>query len=76
MATQAIHDLVDILDVVAVERPEFQRAPTLDVTDFEDAVQAAAALRLGADYLVTRNERDFKGAPVPTAKPSTLLSLL
>jgi hypothetical protein len=39
-------------------------------------VQATAALRIGADYLVTRNKRDFRESPVPTADPATILALL
>ncbi len=28
--------------------------------DFEDCIQAKCALAIGADYTVTRNEKDFK----------------
>jgi hypothetical protein len=44
--------------------------------DFEDAVQAAAALRIDAQYLVTRNEPDFRGTSMSTATPATVLSIL
>jgi predicted nucleic acid-binding protein len=75
-ATTAMHDLLRILDVVPVERQDFYRALSLPVNDFEDAVQAASAIRIDAEYLVTRNEPDFKGANIATATPSTILSLL
>lgn len=48
----------------------------LRVHAHKDAVQAAAAFRIDAEYLVTRNEPDFKGASIATASPSTILSLL
>ncbi len=32
--------------------------------DFEDAVQAAAAKRIHADYIITRNVKDFKKSEV------------
>jgi len=31
--------------------------------DFEDALQVAAAMACGAQFIVTRNERDFKASP-------------
>jgi predicted nucleic acid-binding protein len=49
---------------------------TVPRREIEDAVQAASALKIGADYLVTRNEKDFRSAPVPTAAPATVLALL
>ena len=75
-ATRAMHDLLRLVDVVPVEKQDFYRALALPVNDFEDAVQAAAALRIDAEYLVTRNEPDFKGASIATAGPSSILSLL
>lgn len=75
-ATGAMHDLLRILEVVPLEKEDFYRALSLPMNDFEDAVQATAALRIDAGYLVTRNEPDFKGASVPTATPATILSLL
>lgn len=75
-ATRAMHDLLRLLDVVPVEKQDFYRALSLPLNDFEDAVQAAAAFRIDAEYLVTRNEPDFKGASITTATPSTILSLL
>jgi len=75
-ATTAMHDLLRLVEVVAVEQQDFYRALSLPLNDFEDAVQAAAAFRIDADYLVTRNEPDFRGASVATARPSVILSLL
>lgn len=75
-ATGAMHDLLRLLDVVPVAKQEFYRALALPLEDFEDAVQAAATFRIDAEYLVTRNEQDFKGSSIRTATPSTILSLL
>lgn len=75
-ATTAVADLLQVLDVVALGAGEFQRALAIGLADFEDSVQAAACLTAGADYLVTRNARDFKGAPVTTRSPGEILALL
>jgi predicted nucleic acid-binding protein len=76
LAAAAVGDLLRILDVAPVTRMELQEALTYSVPDFEDAVQAAAARAIGVDYLVTRNEKDFRDAPVPVADPATVLALL
>ena len=75
-AVTAVGDLLQLLDVVALDRADFQRALALGMDDYEDAVQAAACLRIGADALVTRNPRDFKRAPVGTRSAGEILALL
>ena len=37
---------------------------------------AAAAAKIGADYVATRNAKDFKRSPVKARSPSELLALL
>lgn len=51
-----------------------QRALDWPMADFEDALQAAAALACGAAYVVTRNGRDFIGSPVPAITPEEFLA--
>jgi predicted nucleic acid-binding protein len=75
-ATTAVSDLLDILDVVALDGADLRRALALGLKDYEDAVQAAACLKIGARFLVTRNERDFKGAPVAPRSAGEVLALL
>jgi predicted nucleic acid-binding protein len=75
-ATLAITDLLRFVEVVAVEKADFLQAIALGLRDFEDAVQAACALKVGADYVVTRNEKDFQGLPVPARNPGSILALL
>lgn len=75
-ANMAVADLLAVLTVVETGAAEFHRALAMGLGDFEDAVQAAACLSAGADYLVTRNARDFKGAPVSTRTPGEVLALL
>ena len=44
--------------------------------DFEDAIQSATASRVGADYIVTRNQKDFAHSKVPAITPTDLLQRL
>lgn len=76
VAARAVTDLLRIVRVVAIGGSDFQQALVLDMDDFEDAVQAAAALQIGAGYLVTRNTKDFRGAPVEVCTPGEVLAML
>ena len=76
VAGTAVSDLLDLLQVVPIGSDDFRRAIGLGLGDYEDAVQAAACLQVGADFLVTRNARDFKGAPVSSRSPGEILALL
>ena len=75
-AATAITDLLRLLDVVPIEKADNSQALVLPVEDFEDAVQAAAALKVGVDYIVTRDEKGFRGLSVPSVTPGAALSLL
>ena len=39
----------------------------------EDAVQSACASRIRAEYIITRNIRDFRGSKVAAIKPAKFL---
>ncbi len=41
--------------------------------DFEDAMQAATAVRLEADYIITRNVRDFDQSTIDALTPTEFL---
>ena len=60
-------------DVAKSGRPDALAALDLPMRDFEDALQAAAAMACGAQFIITRNERDFKASPVPALSPEAFL---
>ncbi len=76
LAARAVTDLLRILQVVPLTNADFQQALVLGLRDFEDAVQAASALKIGADALVTRNKSDFRGLDLPVRAPGELLASL
>lgn len=43
------------------------------MSDFEDAVIVAAAQREAADYIITRNTKDFTTSPIPTVTQKDFL---
>ena len=53
---------------------DLTRAAELNWNDFEDAVQSVTAERIHADYIITRNVRDFSKSKVIAFTPSELLA--
>lgn len=53
---------------------DLTHATELNWKDFEDAVQSATAERIHADYIITRNVRDFSQSKVMAFTPSELLA--
>lgn len=67
---------LEVFAVVTVDDPVIRKALSWGWPDFEDAVQMAAAATVGADYLVTRNPRDFQSGIIPVVQPAAFLTLL
>lgn len=68
-ARAAVVHLLRLVEVAPVGHDVLLQALSLGWDDFEDAVQAAAALGSGATHLVTRNPRDFAGLAIPVLTP-------
>ncbi len=74
-ANLTVTKLLQVFGVAAVDQDVLLKALTLNWQDFEDAVQMAAAFTAQADYLITRNPRDFKDELVRVLQPGDLLAL-
>jgi predicted nucleic acid-binding protein len=72
----AVQILLQIVDVVPALKGDINIALTGDFPDFEDAVQASCASRVKADYIVTRNVKDFEKSSVPAITPDDMLKLI
>ncbi len=53
---------------------DISTAADMQGDDFEDAVQTATAKRIHADYIITRNVKDFKKSNVMALTPSEFLA--
>ena len=51
-------------------------ALTSDIKDFEDALMVETAKNIKADYIVSRNIKDFKKSVIPTVTSKQLLSII
>jgi len=78
LAFECIEDLItnDSITLLAVDKTVLMNALYAGMSDYEDAVQAAAAEREQIDLIVTRNLRDFKNSPVRAVSPKEFLTIL
>lgn len=68
-----ISSLIEILDVVGVNRETIINALEMDLKDFEDSIQASAAQYYKLDCIITRNELDFEKSDLKVFTPEEYL---
>lgn len=71
-----ITKLGSIFSIADMKSDDLKKAAALPIPDFEDALQSACASRMKADFIVTRNLKDFKNSKVMAIKPSELIERL
>ena len=71
---QFILYLINFVEVAQTNTESIRYAAALEMRDFEDAMQVAAAHACGAQHIVTRNIRDFAGSPIPAITPQEALT--
>lgn len=74
-AREFIGDLVPGMDIAQLDTAGVSRALELPLSDFEDALIAAAAESAAATYIVTRNVRDFRKSSVKAVTPEDFFRL-
>ncbi len=75
-ARQFLEDLLSFVVVAEISTEAARQALRLPMTDLEDAFQAVSALEFKADYVVTRNIRDYQRSPVRAVSPTQVVKLL
>ena len=71
-----ITSLLQILKIAPVDQETIEQALNLEFRDFEDAVQMISALRCKADFLITRNVKDYQPALLPVMQPVDFLETM
>lgn len=74
-AKTVIQQLIDHLKVIDATESDVKNALASNMTDYEDALLAFGGKRHRADYLVTRNGKDFMNSPVSALSPQAFLEL-
>lgn len=69
-------DLAKFVDVSPTTTESLLFAGGLEMSDFEDALQVAAAVACRADFIATRNLRDYAKAPIKAFEPAAALKQL
>ncbi|MCL1998041.1 MAG: PIN domain-containing protein [Turicibacter sp.] len=65
------------LTVVSIDEDKLLLAAADDkIADFEDALQIKCAVAKNADYIVTRNIKDFANSVIPPILPSDFLAVV
>lgn len=72
--TETLRALSLIFEFVDFSVSDLSHAAELNWDDFEDAVQSITAERVHADYIITRNVKDFAKSKVTALTPSELIA--
>ena len=75
-ARAIITSLTQFLEIATVDQRTIEQALNLEYPDFEDAVQMMAALQCKADYLITRNGKDYTPPLIPVLQPIEFVALV
>jgi len=75
-ARRIVSSLLRVFGVAAVDGVVVQEALQSPLSDFEDAVTAAAARLAGCECIVTRDPKGFRGSPVRSLTPEAVTPLL
>jgi predicted nucleic acid-binding protein len=62
-----------IFSIIELKPNDLILATDLDFNDYEDALQSVCAKRIKADFIITRNTKDFKNSQVKAITPEQLL---
>jgi predicted nucleic acid-binding protein len=71
---QAIETLDALFLIVPVTKSTITEALALRWKDFEDAVQFIVAKENGIEYIITRNEADYKTSDIPCKSPMDFIT--
>lgn len=67
---------LDLFEVVDIDKNKLRNALNDDsFSDFEDCVQFECSKQICADYIITRNKKDFVNPLIPILEPKEFLSL-
>ena len=73
---EALRKLLELFSIADTAAADCQAALIKDSGDFEDAVMMETAKRIKADYIVTRNTKDYAESRVPVLDPKAFVSAL
>ena len=76
MAIQFILNLLEIVEVLGIDKNVIVTAINMGMNDFEDAVQVSAAARNEIGTIITRNKPDFSKSGLEVFTPAEFIESL
>jgi predicted nucleic acid-binding protein len=73
---KVISRLMKRFTVIEINEELLNKALYSEIDDFEDAVIEVSAIERNADYIITRNIKDFKKSVIPAKTPEEMLFIL
>jgi PIN domain protein len=70
-----ISTLFDIFQIIPIDETILKASLLSPITDYEDAVIEASAVKFNIDYILSRNISDFKLSRIPTYTPEQFFLL-
>lgn len=73
---KAVRYILQIVDVASVTKSDIFKSLDQDFTDFEDALQTQCAKKIKAEFIITRNVKDFRDGTVDVITPDEFVKLI
>lgn len=75
-AMEKIRKFKLLCSVAVMDDDVVEKAMNSDFRDFEDAMQYFSAVATDCDFIITRNEKDFKNALIPVMNAQSFLQTI
>ena len=75
-AIASINSIMALFEVASVNRLVIENALESKFSDFEDSVLNESARHAGAEYIITRNIKDFAKSKIPAYTPTEFLIMI
>ena len=75
-ALKSIKGILQVFKPATVTDQHIYQALDLNWEDFEDSVQFIVGESLAADYIVTRNTKDFSPSSIPVVTPEQFIEII
>jgi len=73
---KAMKDMLQVFKPASVTDSHIYQALDLEWDDFEDSIQYIVGESFSADYIVTRNTRDYSSGSIPAVSPEDFLKFI
>ncbi|MDR0221392.1 MAG: hypothetical protein LBI54_08330 [Lachnospiraceae bacterium] len=73
IALSLLKNLLKTIHIASVTESSIQEALNLEWNDFEDSVQYVAGQSISAEYIITRNPKDFADSEIKVLSPEDFI---